>query len=221
MECKKCGTNFEGAFCPNCGNASTPKKKKPLFKKWWFWAIVAVIIISVASSSGGEETNSTNNTSTNTTTSDTSHQENTTTEAASPNNSATTPNNKYNVGDVINANGLNITYVSAEKWESSNTFMQPEDGYVYIRLKLSAENTSSVDRYISSFEFECYADGKKESSPLVGDNILEGGTLSTGRRTEGYIYFSVPANAKSIEVEYETSFWTDKKAILVVDLANA
>ncbi len=228
MECKKCGTDFEGTFCPNCGNASSPQKgKKSLFKKWWFWTIIAVIIISIASNSGGGESNSTNNTITNnstianTTTEESNNQENTTTEAtASDNTSAATPDNIYNVGDIINANGLKITYVSAEKWESSNMFLQPEDGYVYIRLKVSAENTSSSDRYISSFEFECYADGRKESSSYVGDDTLEGGTLSAGRKTDGYIYFTVPADAESIEVEYETSFWTDKKAILIVNLAQ-
>ena len=98
-------------------------------------------------------------------------------------------------------------------------FLQPEDGYMYIRLKISANNTSSSDRYISSFEFECYADGKKESSTIVGDDILEGGNLSSGRNTDGYIYFSVPADAKEIEVEYETSFWTNKKAIFAVELS--
>lgn len=44
------------------------------------------------------------------------------------------------------------------------------------------------------------------------------GTLSSGRKTEGYIYFTVPTNAEEIEIEYETSFWTDKKAIFVVEL---
>lgn len=124
----------------------------------------------------------------------------------------------YHVGDSIDANGLKITYVNAEKHEESNQFLQPEDGYMYIKLYISAENTSNVDRYLSSFEFTCYADGKKQESYYGGDKTLAGGTLSSGRTDEGYIYFTVPVNAKSVEVEYETSFWTDKKAILKVEL---
>ncbi len=219
MECKKCGATYDGSFCSNCGNpAKPPKLKKSIFKKWWFWLIVVVVVVAIASSTGGNEEISADKQQNNPTTSGNISKEET--PSATETSSNVVTDNKYRVGDIIDANGLNITYISAEKWESDNMFLQPDDGYVYIRLKLSAENKSTVDRYISSFEFECYADGKKESAAYVGDNTLEGGTVSVGRRTEGYIYFTVPANAKSIEVEYETSFWTDKKAIFVVDLAK-
>lgn len=220
MECEKCGTNYTGAFCPKCGITPKPaKEKKPIYKKWWFWVIIAVVIIAIAGNSGDSE-DSTGSSNSSTVATPTNGADNEATEQTTLETTEATvaSDNKYYVGDVINANGLNITYVSVETWETDNMFMQPEDGYMYIRLQISAENTASTDRYISSFEFECYADGKKESSTFVGDNTLEGGTLSSGRKTEGYIYFTVPTNAEEIEVEYETSFWTDKKAIFVVEL---
>ena len=128
------------------------------------------------------------------------------------------PDNIFHPGDCFNANGLKITYVSAEKYITDNMFMQPEEGQMYIRLKIHAENISESDKYISSFEFECYADGTKTDANYFSDDALTGGTLSSGRKTEGYIYFTVPENAKQIEVEYETSFWSNKKAILVVTI---
>ena len=212
MFCQKCGAAYEGNSCPNgCNVSNKPQKtKKPLFKKWWFWVVVIIVGISVASAGGGDDNKtSDNNTSivNPTTDSDTSKE---TTE--------TNEDNTYVVGEVINANGLKLSYISAEKWEGYNQYLAPDDGYMYIRLKISAENTSSSDRYISSFEFDCYADGKKVDAYYAGDNVLTGGTLSSGRATDGYIYFTVPTNAASIEVEYETSFWTDKKAILLVTL---
>ncbi len=97
--------------------------------------------------------------------------------------------------------------------------MQPKDGYMYVKLYLAVENTANSDRYISSFEFDCYADGKKQEALYTSDEALEGGTLSSGRKDEGYIFFSVPKDATDIEVEYETSFWSDKKAILKVELS--
>lgn len=69
MNCKQCGTEFEGKFCPNCGtqvvaessipstqsiSQSTEKvtvkmqrAKKPFYKKWWFFALILIVIIAV------------------------------------------------------------------------------------------------------------------------------------------------------------------------------
>ena len=211
MICKNCGTEYTGNTCPN-GCNTTKKTKQPIFKKWWFWVIVAVIVVAVAG--GGESTPETDaSTPSNTPTSNNDSSESATTTAATE--AAT---NTYAPGDVINANGLQITYVKAEKYVEENIYLQPDEGYMYIRLYLSVNNTSNADKYMSSFEFTCYADGKKEETYYVTTEALEGGTLSSGRKDEGYIYFKVPVDAKEIEVEYETSFWTDKKAILTVDL---
>lgn len=204
MFCNKCGAELNGNTCPN--GCKPQKQKKPLFKKWWFWLIVGIVVV-IAISSGGNESNPSPNVP-DATSKDTITQ-----------TVATTPIDPYyHAGDVIDANGLKITYVKAEKHDEGNQFLQPEDGYMYIKLYLNVENTASTDRYISSFEFECYADGKKQESHYTSLEALEGGNLSSGRKDEGYIYFSVPVDATDIEVEYETSFWTDKKAILKVEL---
>lgn len=52
MKCNKCGTEFDGTFCPNCDTPATftvssdqkPKEKKPLYKKWWFWVLLVLIV---------------------------------------------------------------------------------------------------------------------------------------------------------------------------------
>lgn len=210
MNCKKCGAELNGNTCPN--GCKPQKEKKPLFKKWWFWVIVGVIVIGIVAS-GDKESTPAGSTGTGTSTG---------TNTNTPSQAETTAPQKdpyFHAGDVIDANGLKITYVKAEKHKEKNQFLQPEDGYMYIKLYLSVENAASSDRYISSFEFECYADGKKQEAYFTTDEALEGGNLSAGRKDEGYIYFSVPKDAKDIEVEYETSFWTDKKAILKVELS--
>ncbi len=208
MKCEKCGTEYESNFCPQCGSAEEkPKKqKKPVVKKWWFWVLMALAtIVTISVISGGGDESGSEGTGTIPTSS--------TVSTASINST-----NIYNEGDVINANGLKITYISADEYTEDNRFMQPDDGYKYIRLNLSAENTSDSDQYISFAEFNCYCDGAKAEDYYGGDERLDGGTLSKGRKTSGYIYFTIPENAKEIEVEYETNFWSDKKAILKVDL---
>ena len=208
MYCEKCGAQYQNGACPNgCGTSGAAKPKKPVYKKWWFWVIVVIAGLMVIGSTGDdEEPVANNNTDSTSSVTDTVQ---TTTAAV---------DNDYHVGDIIDANGLKITYVSAEKWEGYSQYSAPDEGYMYIRLFVSAENTANTDRYFSSFDFDCYADGVKADSCYFGDGNLSGASVSSGRKLEGYIYFTVPADAQQIEVEYETNFWTDKKAILKVEL---
>lgn len=66
MKCSQCGTEFEGKFCPECGEKApaeqqTPKKaekkKKPFFLRWWviLLAVVAVLIFALSSGDKGEK----------------------------------------------------------------------------------------------------------------------------------------------------------------------
>lgn len=132
--------------------------------------------------------------------------------------SSTEKRTEINVGETLNANNFNITYDSVEKWVSSNQFIQPGEGKQFVRLHLTISNDSGADRIVSSSDFECYADGIKCDANYLGDDALALDNISSGRKVSGYIYFEVPTAATEIEVEYETSFWTDKKAYFIVKL---
>ena len=53
MKCIKCGTEYEGKFCPECGaklesslaveTVKPVKKKKPFFLRWWFIVLVVIV----------------------------------------------------------------------------------------------------------------------------------------------------------------------------------
>ena len=122
---------------------------------------------------------------------------------------------KVKVGDTLNADGFKITFLSAGDFTDYNQYAGPKDGNKIIVLELECENTSNSDKYISTWDFDCYADNQAaEEYYWEGDDFSA--TLSSGRKTTGKIFFEVPADAKSIEVEYETDFWTDEKAVFVV-----
>ena len=120
------------------------------------------------------------------------------------------------VGSTLTAKGLNITLQKVEDWNSDNMFMTPKDGYKFVRAYFVLENTNNSSRYLGSYDFTCYADNAKADMSLFGDDILDlGAEVSGGRTLQGYIYYSVPINAQSIEIEYNSDWWGNK-AIFVV-----
>ena len=48
----------------------------------------------------------------------------------------------------------------------------------------------------------------------MDDNELDA-DLSPGKKAKGPIFFEVPKDAKSIEIQYECNFWTDYKLTFV------
>ena len=138
--------------------------------------------------------------------------------SAKSSKSSSSEKTEVNVGDTLNANDIKITYDSAEKWSSSNQFIQPGEGKQFIRLHFTISNETNSDQYIGMTDFECYADGEKCDMSIYGDDTLTFDKLSSGRKISGYVYYEVPVSASDIEVEYETSFWTDKKAYFIVKL---
>ena len=118
---------------------------------------------------------------------------------------------EYYVGDVVQNGDLKLVYMSSGVYTEENQFMQPDEGKQYIYLQFAAENTSDKnDVSISFYSFECYADGYAADMYYGGDNGLSA-TLSAGRFTTGYIYYSVPVDENEIEVEYTVNIVTDKK----------
>lgn len=71
MKCKSCGAEFDGNFCPYCGEKQVKddvkenevpvknidiqpksKAKKPIYKKWWFWVIAVLLLFGIIGSFG-------------------------------------------------------------------------------------------------------------------------------------------------------------------------
>lgn len=127
-----------------------------------------------------------------------------------------TIDNTFNVGDVVETDNFRITYESAGEYTNSNELLQPKDGYVYWEFKFKFENISNTDQAISTMiDWECYADNSKvDQTWIVDDNGLDG-KLSSGRESEGSVYFEVPEDAESVELEYDINLWQSDKITFV------
>lgn len=211
--CKHCKSEIpKGAkVCPNC------RKKQGGIGKWIIIAVVVIILIA-AVSGGGDDKDKNPQKVGEATTGTATVKEETDTKNTSDDKTAQEEevNNVFQVGDVVETENFKITFVSAGVYESDNEFLQPKDGYEYWQFELKFENISDTDQAVSSMmDWECYADNSKVDQSWVGDDSGLDATLSTGRETQGTIYFEVPQDAQSVELEYDVNFWQSDKIIFV------
>lgn len=122
-----------------------------------------------------------------------------------------------NVGDVLTTDTLKITFADCGEYTDYDEYFGPKSGNKVVYLKLEAENIGNSDTYLSMFEFSCYADDVTAEEYIYGDNLFSTDVISSGRKMSGYMYFEVPKDAEVIEVEYETDYWDNQKAIFVVE----
>lgn len=127
--------------------------------------------------------------------------------------------NVLKVGSSFEKGGLKITVNDADieftDYEDEYGWYKPQDGMKYIMASFTFENSGKSDAYVSIYDFKCYADNTTcEQAYLLDDNKFVNTNLSPGRNISFKTYYQVPVNANSIELEYETNIWTNKKAII-------
>ncbi len=204
--CKDCGTEISNAAtaCPKCGRVQSNFFKKHKFLAFILIIILLVLIISIGgNSSDTPQTNSTLTPDTNNGIS---------TEVTPSNNKA-----EYNVGEVYQGDYLAIKFVSKnDNFKKYSKYADIKNGYKVIQACFEFENISSSDEYVSSLDFNCYADGYDcEVFYSVDDSGLSS-TLSTGKKAKGNVYFEVPKDAQEITLEYELNAWTSEKVIFKI-----
>lgn len=125
--------------------------------------------------------------------------------------------NSFSVGEVVETSDFRISFLSVEEYVSDNQFIQPKEGYAYYKMEFEFENISDSDKSVSSMiGWNCYADSYKADQTWIGDDNGLDASLSAGKKTKGAVFFEIPKDAQSVELEYETNFWTEDKLIFVV-----
>ncbi len=121
----------------------------------------------------------------------------------------------FQVGDLVEAKGLTITYLSCEDYTSDNFLIQPKENHHFVSCELEFENTGKSDNFVSSYEFDCYADGINcKQTYIRGDDLAA--TISAGRKAKGTVTFEIPDDAEVVELEYLTNIWTSNRIVFTV-----
>ena len=87
---------------------------------------------------------------------------------------------------------------------SATIYSQPNQGNKYISATFTYENKkSSGNIYASIYDFDCYADNSNCEQKYIGDSSFINTNLSPGKKVTFTVYFEVPENAETIELEYK------------------
>ncbi len=114
---------------------------------------------------------------------------------------------QVNVGDSFIYDNLKITINSYNPDYEVHWYDQKE-GMKYVRVGVTFENMSRSDSlYASCSDFSLYADNMACEYELVDSDCIVVAKLGPGRKASGGLYFLVPLDAESIELEYSESFW--------------
>lgn len=130
-----------------------------------------------------------------------------------------TGENELTVGSSFEKNGLKITVNDAnlgyQGYDNEFGLYDLPAGMRYIMVSFTFENGGSSDASVSLYDFNCYADDTScEQAYLPDGNDFTLTSLSPGRNLSFQAYYKVPDNATTIELEYETDFWTGEKAVI-------
>ncbi len=209
--CKHCRTEipYAAKVCPQCR-----KKQKGGIFKWILIALAAVIVIAIIAGGGNEDSAPADASENAPLSEEFTPTEQAATQSAAENPAEAEPvpaQGAVRVGETLTDGDMQIVYVASGIYHEENEFLQPEAGYRYLFIELACSNIGAEgDESISSFSFNAYADGYAAEQYFVGEEGLSA-TLSPGRSVTGRVYFTVPEEAQTVEIEYESKLFTDEK----------
>lgn len=205
-KCKHCKSDmpYGAKVCPTCG-----RKQGMGCLMWVAIAIVVILVLGIVDAiiRGAFVASVLSGVGTQTTSNEPVKEEN------------KSGDNELTVGSSFEKNGLKITVNDAnlgyQGYDNEFGMYDLPAGMRYIMVSFTFENNGSSDAYVSLYDFNCYADNTAcEQAYLPDGNDFVNTNLSPGRNVSFQTYYTVPDNASTIELEYETDFWTGEKAVI-------
>ena len=205
--CKYCQTEIpkKAKICPNC------RKKQGGKLKWIIIVIVVILLLAMLFGGGGDDEDTT-------TVDNTTQAENQSNAGGSSEQQGKSEEEDgiISVGGTFEVDGLQVSVDDANldfaDYEDELDMYTPADGTKYIAVSFTFNNSGDSDKYVSIYDFTCYADDTNcEQAYLPDGSDFMNTNLSSGRNVSFTTYYTVPEDAQSIELEYTENVWTDDK----------
>lgn len=125
----------------------------------------------------------------------------------------------FNIGDVIKMGDLTIV-VNSVRTDQGNEFIKPDEGNIYYIIDVTVENKGEEETTISSLAmFELYDEEGYNYSITVGPETKGkvDGNLGARRKMRGELAYEIPADAKGLELVFESDIFGKGQAIIKLD----
>lgn len=214
--CKYCKSEIDkkAKICPNCR-----KKQKGGILGKVLIAVIVLAILGAALGSGGGDDKKSSDTAAKTETSAKKSDEKVT-DAEETEEPETEAKGYIEEGETFEAKGLKISVneidQNYEPKDNEYGFYDLDDGLKYVAASFTFENVDDSDKYVSIYDFDCYADNSACEQKYLPEDDFINGNISSGRNVSFTTYYAVPEDADSIELEYEADFWTSEKVIVKI-----
>ena len=187
--------------------------------------IIALAAIA-GSITGGSSSNNNNTNVQNAETNDAENEADTAEEESNSSESSEEESgNTVKKGGSFEKDGLKFTYKKfKDNYKPSDDkygLSKPSKGKKFIACTFKFENKSDSDKYVSIYDFACYADNESCEQEYIStddfkNNDFINENLSPGRNVTFTTFYQVPKKAKNVQLEYESDVWTNEKIIIEV-----
>jgi flagellar basal body-associated protein FliL len=226
MKCSKCGQEFEGKFCPNCGTPVNAEEKqsqvsqpvaqeKPKKKKGCLTAalilIGIIIIIVIAAQSCG--TGSSKPTAVSSVGSAASN--GAASETASSEQTSSAQQTSFKVGETAKYNDVELT-VTSFKTTKGGEYDSPKEGNEYAIVTVKYKNDGKENASYNPYDFKIKNSKGQITSQVYLSTLkddLNSGDLAQGGEVEGAIAFEVPKDDKGLVLQYTGSIFDSNSEV--------
>ena len=119
---------------------------------------------------------------------------------------------RHKVGEIVECEQFIFTYSSAKQVDSVNDGKhKPEKGMVYYQVEFTVENRLDKETHVNYNCFIGFADGEMVEQFYFTDDILRGNLAKAGDKVSGTLTYSVPENAKEVEIIFQYDMYHEEK----------
>lgn len=211
MVCKKCGKEYEGKFCPECGTSNDgstsekveapvqrqkKKKKKGLIAAVVVIAVI-VVIAAIASLGGNDDQPQAVNGSGN-----------------AAHNEQVDTSKVFGINEPVKYKGLELSVTKVEK-SSGKEYEKPKDGMEYVIVTVKYKNTGDEKISYNPYDFKMLnSKGQitdQAFTTIDSNTALSSGELAPGGEISGTIAFEQPKGDTGLKLQY-TGNWFSSDA---------